>query len=116
MNENMKHMGLPVQDELTFELARSITPIKGEEVYTQITLREPNLSQLSEFIKKAQKETAVDAMRYLIGLVSEIPITALNKMTVRDFYKCQDYLITFITPPAEDDPEGNVEGSPSDGS
>lgn len=113
MSENSKHTGLPIPETLTIELAKSITLGGGgdDTVYTEIILREPTLDQLSQFIKKAQKETAIDSMRFLIGLVSGMPLPVLNKIGVRDFYKAQDYLIKFITPPEADDPEGNVAGS-----
>lgn len=112
------HTGLPIPDELVIELAKPIT-LKGggdDTVYTEIVLREPTLEELSLFIKKAQKENAVDSMRFLIGMVSGVPVGVLNKIGVRDFYAAQEYLIAFITPPDEKDPEGNAAGSPSDGS
>lgn len=114
MNANQTaHTGLPIPEELTIELANSITLGDGKDdnVYTEIVLREPRLEELSQFIKKAQKETAVDAMRFLIGAVSGVPMPVLNKIGVRAFYQAQDYLIKFITPPDEDDPAGNAEGS-----
>lgn len=107
------HTGLPVPEELTIELSKPITMSDGkdDDVYTEIVLREPRLEELSQFIKKAQKETAVDAMRFLISAVSGMPMPVLNKIGVRAFYQAQNYLFKFITPPDEDDPEGNAEGS-----
>ena len=50
-------------------------------------------------------------MKFLISIVSGVPLPVLGKVGVRDFYKAQSYLIAFISPPGEDDPMGNVEGS-----
>ncbi|WP_175980062.1 phage tail assembly protein [Caballeronia zhejiangensis] len=102
-----------VPDSLTIELKNAITLGGGgdDSVYTEIVLQEPNLEQLSTFIKKANKDGALDAMKYLISSVSGVPLPVLSKIGVRDFYKAQDYLTEFISPPDEDDPEGNVAGS-----
>jgi hypothetical protein len=102
-----------IPDSLTIELATPITLSGGgdDSVYSEIVLKEPNLSQLGQFIKKTQKETAIDAMKFLISVVSGVPTPVLDRIGVRDFYKAQDYMILFITPPEEDDPEGNAEGS-----
>jgi hypothetical protein len=118
MSETARHTGLPLPETLTIELSKSITLGGGgdDTVYTEIVLCEPTLDQLSQFIRKTQKESAIDSMRFLIGLVSGIPLPVLNKIGVRDFYKAQDYLIKFITPPDEDDPQGNAAGSHSVGS
>lgn len=103
----------PVPDELTIPLAKEITMSgNGDEaVYTELCLREPTVSQLSQFIKKTQKENAVDSMKSLISAVSGVPLPVLEKIGVRDFYAAQEYMIAFITPPDEDDPEGNWGGS-----
>lgn len=107
------HTGLPIPESLVIELPNSITLGDGKDdnVYTEIPLREPRLDELSRFIKTAQRETAVDAMRSLISAVSGIPMPVLNKIGVRAFYQAQSYLLKFITPPDEDDPAGNAEGS-----
>lgn len=107
-----------IPDELVVELAHSITMGGGNDstTYTEIRLKEPNVFQLSQFIKKSQKENAVDSMKYLISLVSDVPMPVIDKIGVREFYRAQDYMILFITPPEEDDPEGNGEGSQSTGS
>lgn len=97
-----------VTDELTITLAKPVK-LKGTEEteVAEISLHEPTLSQLSQFIKKTQKETAVESMKFLISIVSGVPMVVLDQIGVRDFYKAQDYMIAFITPPDEDDPEGN---------
>lgn len=100
----------PVPDTLTIPLSRSITlgDDKGDStVYTEIELKEPNLDQLSSFIKKAAKDGGLEAMKWLISSVSAVPVNVLAKIGVRDYYKAQAYMTEFITPPDEDDPEGN---------
>ena len=107
-----------IPDELVVELARSITMGGGNDSteYTEIRLVGPNGSQLSQFTKKSHKENAVDSMKFLISIVSGVPLPVIDKIGVRDFYRAQDYMILFITPPEEDDPEGNAEGSQPTGS
>ena|SRR5258708_3777724 len=105
----------PIPDELTIPLK---TPIKmtskgggDETVYAEITLREPNVMQLTQFVKKTQTETAVEAMRFLIHIVSGVPMPVLDKVGVTDFYVAMTYMTRWVSPPDEDDPEGNVVGS-----
>lgn len=107
-----------VPDTLTIELSKSITLGGGgdDTVFTEIVLREPNLEQLSTFIKKASKDGALEAMKALVSSVSGVPLPVLAKIGVRDYYKAQAYLTEFISPPDEDDPEGNGEGSQEIGS
>jgi Phage tail assembly chaperone proteins, E, or 41 or 14 len=102
-----------IPETLSIELKKSITVKTGadEETYSEIVLKEPNLSQLSQFIKRTQKENAVECMRWLISDVSGIPAIVLDKIGVRDYYKAQEYLSLYLTPPEEDDPAGNAEGS-----
>lgn len=104
----------PIPDELVIELAKPITLSNGkddEQVFTQIELHEPNVSQLSQFVKKVQRETAVDAMKFLISMVSGMPQPVLDKVGVSDFYRAMDYMRHWVEPPEEDDPMGNAEGS-----
>lgn len=109
MTDEAKKPRKEVPDEMTVELAKAITLGKDADAmaYTEIPLREPTVSQLSQFIKKTQKENAVDSMKFLISIVSGVPLPVLEHVGVRDFYKAQDYMIAFITPPEEGDPEGN---------
>lgn len=108
-----KPLKAEVPDQLTIELSKPVKMGSGSEetVFTEIPLQEPNTAQLSQFVKRTQKDNAVDSMKFLISAVSGVPPTVLDKIGVRDFYKAQNYLIHFITPPEEDDPAGNVEGS-----
>lgn len=112
MTNEIKKTRKPIPDELTITLAKSIT-LKGTEetVISEISLHEPNVSHLSQFIKKTQSGNAIEAMKFLISIVSGLPLPVLDQVGVRDFYKAQDYMIQFITPPDEDDPEGNEAGS-----
>jgi hypothetical protein len=102
-----------IPETLTIPLKRSITVKEGanETTHEELVLSEPNLAQLSQFIKRAQKETSVDSMKWLIAAVADIPPAALDKIGVRDYYAAQDYLTLFLTPPEADDPAGNAEGS-----
>jgi len=113
MTDEQKKKRVPLPDTLTIELSKSVTLGGGgdDTVYTEIALREPNLEQLSQFIKRAGKDGALDAMKALVSAVSGVPLPVLSKIGVRDYYKCQSYLAEFISPPDEDDPEGNAEGS-----
>lgn len=97
-----------IPDELTIQLSKKIT-LKGsdETEYTEIALHEPTVAQLSAFIKETQKKNAVDSMKMLISVVSGVPLPVLEHVGVRDFYKAQDYMIAFITPPEEGDTAGN---------
>jgi hypothetical protein len=117
-DEKKKPRHAPVPDTLTIELSKSITLGGGgdDTVYTEINLHEPNVEQLSAFLKKATKDGALEAMKSLVSAVSGVPLAVLAKIGVRDYYKAQTYLTEFISPPDEDDPEGNVEGSPGSGS
>jgi hypothetical protein len=106
-------------DELTITLAKPLTMSGGngdDSVYSEIVLHEPNVSQLSQFVKRAQRESAVDAMKFLINLVSGVPMPVLDKVGVSDFYKAMNYMTLWVSPPDEDDPEGNVPGFQSTGS
>jgi len=98
-----------IPDQLNIELSKPITMSGGDDstVYSEISLHEPTVRQLSEFIKKTQKENAIDSMKTLISAVSGVPLPVIERIGVRDFYKAQDYLILFITPPEADDPAGN---------
>lgn len=109
MTETKKKKREPAPDEITIELSRPIVMkgSDGEEHVTEIKLREPKLGQLTAFIKRTKKEDALDCMRWLIAEISGIPMVALNEIGTRDYYKAQDYLAEFISPPDEDDPEGN---------
>lgn len=113
MSDEKKKKRLPPPESLTIELSRSITLGGGgdDTVYTEIVLKEPNLEQLTSFIKRATKDGALEAMKALVSVVSGIPLPVLAKIGVLDYYKAQSYLTRFIEPPEEDDPEGNAEGS-----
>jgi hypothetical protein len=113
MRDQQKKPQKVVPDEIVIELSKPIV-LKGTDGETRITeleLREPSLKQLTTFIKKTGKESALDCMRWLISELSGVPMLALDALGVRDYYKAQDYLAAFLTPPDEDDPEGNAEGS-----
>lgn len=97
-----------IPDELNIELSRPVTMAGGGDstTYTEIALHEPTVKQLSDFIKQTQKVNAIDSMKSLISSVSGVPLPVIEQIGVRDFYKAQDYLILFITPPEDGDPAG----------
>jgi hypothetical protein len=99
--------------ELTIELRVPIVLTGTEKTeITEINLREPNVDEISKFLKKNQKENAVDTVKYLISIISGVPQPVIDRMGATDYYKAQDYLLYFLSPPDEDDPEGNEVGSP----
>lgn len=103
----------PAPDEISIPLSKPIVlkGTNGEEHITEINLKEPTLGQLTMFVKKTSKESAIECMRWLISEISKIPQVALNEIGTRDYYKAQEYLGEFLAPPEEDDPEGNEVGS-----
>lgn len=100
-------------DQLVVTLAKPILMGNGTDVTTfeNITLRSPTVDELSQFVRKSQKENEVDAMKFLVSIVSGAPLAVVGKMGVRNFYEAQDYLLKMITPPEEDGAQGNVAGS-----
>jgi hypothetical protein len=98
---------------LAIPLSKSITTkgTDGEVVYDVIELEEPDLDQLEEFVKRSASISGLRCMRWLISEISGVPMVVLGKLKSRDYYKAQNYLMAFLTPPDEDDPEGNVAGS-----
>ncbi|MEK6420025.1 MAG: phage tail assembly protein [Burkholderia gladioli] len=82
-----------------------------EEVITELNLREPNVDQIEMFMKVAASKGPIKAVRALISEQSKIPDVGLGKIKAREYYRAQEYLMFFLTPPDEDDPEGNGVGS-----
>lgn len=95
--------------EMTVPLRKSITLGKGDDavVYEELPLREPNTDELSQFLKNVSKMNAIDSVRALISSVSGVPLPVIAKIGTTDFWKAQEYVTYFCTPPEEDDPEGN---------
>ncbi|WP_175829720.1 phage tail assembly protein [Burkholderia cepacia] len=83
----------------------------GDDVHTEIELREPDFGQIQRFVKTVSAKGALAALRELISEQSTIPALGIDKITASEFYKAQEYLLYFLSPPDEDDPEGNGEGS-----
>lgn len=113
MTEQVKKPRKVQPFEKTFELRTPVTLGKDAEArtFTEVELREPTIKQLSAFVKKAQGGGEIEALKYLITLISSVPLPVLDEIGTSDFFKMQDYLLFFISPPEEDDPEGNGEGS-----
>lgn len=98
--------------EMTIELRKPIELTGTEKTsVTEINLREPRVSEISLFLKKNERENAVDTVKFLISTISGVPMPVIDKMGATDYYKAQQYLLYFLNPPDEDDAEGNVEAS-----
>lgn len=98
---------------ITISLSEQITLSgkDGDTVYTELELREPNLRQIKAFVKMAPTKGVIEAFQALISEQTGIPTLSIDKISVSDYYKAQEYLSFFMTPPDEDDPEGNEVGS-----
>lgn len=82
-----------------------------EEVITELSLCEPSLDQIETFLKMATSKGPIKAVRALISEQSRVPDVGLGKIKAREYYRAQEYLMFFLSPPDEGDPEGNGEGS-----
>jgi hypothetical protein len=109
MSEEIKKPKKTFPFETTIELRKSITMGSGDDstVYTEIPLREPNVDEITRFLKKNQKDDPIGSVKFLISAISGVPMPVIDKMGATDYYKAQEYLLFFLTPPDEDDPEGN---------
>lgn len=96
---------------ITIELSEPITLSgkDGDTVHTELDLREPNLRQIKAFVKMAPTKGALEALQTLISEQAGIPMLGIDKISARDYYKAQEYLLFFLTPqePDEDNAEGN---------
>ncbi|WP_419692242.1 phage tail assembly protein [Burkholderia gladioli] len=113
MENNEKKVRKIQPPTITIPLSENIVikGTSGDDVKTDLELREPDFGQIQRFVKTVNSKGALAALRDLISEQAEIPTVALDKIKARDFYKAQEYLTFFLTPPDEDDPEGNGEGS-----
>ncbi|WP_017922271.1 phage tail assembly protein [Burkholderia glumae] len=95
---------IPLSENITIKGGKD-----GDEVHTELNLRQPNLRQIRSFIKLATTKDVLEAMQSLISEQSGIPMKGLDNLAATDFYKAQEYLLFFLTPQEadEDDPEGN---------
>lgn len=82
-----------------------------EEVVTELSLCEPTLEQIETFLKVAASKGPIKAVRALISEQAKVPDAGLGKIKARKYYRAQEYLLFFLSPLDEDDPEGNGEGS-----
>ncbi|VWC79079.1 hypothetical protein BLA17378_03787 [Burkholderia aenigmatica] len=113
MEENEKKPRKVQPETITIPLSGQITVSgkDGDTVYTDLELREPNLRQIKAWVKMVQTKGALDAFQTLISEQTNIPMGGIDKISARDYYKAQEYLSFFLSPPDEDDPEGNEAGS-----
>ncbi|KVS52254.1 hypothetical protein WK39_26710 [Burkholderia cepacia] len=113
MQENEKKARKVQPATITIPLSEPIT-LSGKDVdtvHTELELREPNLRQIKAFVKMLPTKGALEAFQTLISEQTGIPVLGIDKISARDYYKAQEYLSFFLTPPDEDDPEGNEVGS-----
>lgn len=113
MEENEKKPRKIQPSTITITLSEPITLSGKDEdtVHTELELREPNLRQIKAFVKMVSAKGAIEAFQTLISEQTGIPVLGIDKISARDYYKAQEYLSFFLTPPDEDDPEGNEGGS-----
>lgn len=113
MEENEKKPRKIQPATITIPLSEQITLSgkDGETVYTELELREPNLRQIKAFVKMVSTKGALEAFQALISEQAGIPVLGIDKISASDYYRAQQYLSFFLSPPDEDDPEGNEAGS-----
>ncbi len=81
---------VPVADEITITLRRPIKFV--DQVYTEISLREPSAIELSKAMKEAGE---VDMVIALIQMVSGIPRRAVEQLAQRDLGECARFFAQF---------------------
>ncbi|WP_205191283.1 phage tail assembly protein [Burkholderia sp. LMG 13014] len=113
MEENEKKPRKIQPATITIVLSEPITLSgkDGDMVHTELELREPNLRQVKAFVKMAPTKGVIEAFQALISEQTEIPVLGIDKISASDYYRAQEYLSFFLSPPDEDDPEGNEAGS-----
>jgi len=94
--------------EMAIELRKPVTLGKGAEavVYSELPMREPTLDEISQFVKKNKTESEIESIKFMISIVSGVPLPVVGKIGASEFHKAQEYLLYFMTPPDDDDPEG----------
>ena len=60
---------------------------------------------------RASRDIGIRCWRRMRSQYGHPSMLTRTRIGVRDFYKAQEYMMAFLAPPPEDDPEGNVEGS-----
>ncbi|WP_070106493.1 phage tail assembly protein [Burkholderia plantarii] len=95
---------IPLTDSITIKGGKD-----GDEVHTELNLRQPNLRQIRTFMKIATTKDPLEAFQTLISEQSGIPMKGLDNLAADDYWQAQEYLSFFLTPtePAEGDSEGN---------
>ena len=103
--QNPQQVPVETPDELTITLRKIIKVGKGPDALevTEITLREPLVSEIGQFMKKVKTGDEIAAMVHFISLVSgQLPMV-IEQLGARDFTQCQSYLNAFF--PKSDFPE-----------
>lgn len=95
-----------LQDEYTLTLRKPITLGSGAEaeIFYHLDLREPLAEELLDFNQRSAKD-AGDALKRLIAKISGAPLSVIGKMKARDFTLASNYLMDFMNPEIEEDPD-----------
>ncbi|MDJ1160779.1 MULTISPECIES: phage tail assembly protein [Burkholderia] len=110
-NENKPRKVQPPVISIELEDPIKVKSNGEEEVITELSLCEPTLDQIETFLKVATSKGPIKAVRALISEQSKVPEMGLGKIKAREYYRAQEYLMFFLSPQEEDDPEGNAAGS-----
>lgn len=87
-----------MDDTITITLKTPIEDPVAKTRWEEITLKEPVLMQVEQFDERQkQAGSSIAATRLLIHLVSGVSETALKKMAISDFKKCDEWLNRFFT-------------------
>ena len=95
-----------MDETITITLKKLIEDKSLKQEWAEITLQEPNLLQVEQYFEKEKKakdagRNAIEAIRFLIHLVSGVSETALKTMTLTDYRKCEAWLKGFFTEPVD---------------
>ena len=83
-----------VLDELVIQLRK---PVKlGEEIITELRLREPNMGEIEKFTKNRSKWSPLEAMNFFIADIAKISKPAVDLIGGRDGKLAREYLQNFL--------------------
>lgn len=89
-----KEIGVEVPAELTITLRN---PVKlGEETYTELNLREPNMAEIENFQKSLKKWDELVAMNLFIANIAKVPKPVIDLIGGRDGKVAREYLVNFL--------------------
>ena len=83
-----------IPDELVIVLRK---PVKfGEDIITELRLREPNLGEIEKFTKNMTKWSPLEAMNFFIADIAKISKPAVDLIGGRDGKLAREYLSNFL--------------------